>query len=1019
MSTTQKFFEMGTSKAPSKIITKYITDMYSDPLASAVRETVSNALDACLGQPDREVRVWIDNPVFETDDGILHVLDNGKGMSEDDLSTVFSQYGVSNKSKDNNTIGAFGLGAKSPLAYTNIMRVITKQDKSDCLVMDAYRTVDDAFMADIPSIIPNKGMTISHDLDVKSGRVCLDDSGIDGSSCREESFIVNDVISERGYDHGTMVSFPVHYEDLLKAHVIVYTINDILSGTRGFSILDESMRAAYDEYLLNAGHPNEGFYRIKNYDDHDMMNITSYLFCPSNNYCLNSHPLFAIYQSLNDMDAGNPTDSIRNEKIALLVGDYLYYSDGSKMKYPTSLENKPFIASGYRNQSSISLVIEVPSDRLDFLPSRDAIVLNQKLDEIIKKALANLKSAFHDSSFVTDYALFIMRRYHMNFTRTIKMLYSTNVVNFDQDDDILSLEISDTNDMIANLSLNDIRDVTTGGYSIAELMDTPVVGVGIWVRGKAQGMYLSPTDALGQLLVDSYNMGRFHYNDSVTNKYGTSRHKTVSDKIINGCDRPLYHDDEFDEDCDHHDDNFIVTSAIPSGIGVYNITSYILAASTRNIINLMIVDASRVGIKSARMACSNLIEEMYPDQFNDYGTTFEVVFIPPCQEGTPEKIIEIVKNTCDGWGTDRNQYFTSVLKTHKVFEMSVVSADELDSFIAKQKATKKNHNKIDDDIIASEIRKMISNSQCKYYTIDDGIKVQHLRFHQEKEIQNDLSKTAVIIVNQLACFSSHKSQLMLNLMGYQHEIPDYITNVLIVPKRNCNVERADMLCKKGMSVLWVDDDKNMQYPQALIPSDRYVVMNSSRLMYSGDVTSIRDSENLKSAYDQMLSMYNSALTSFSGNYRSYKCHMTMSMMLSFIRTITFGNENCVKSFGDEITNRISNDGMRLSNIGTHHDYNKIKKNDYVINLQDYSFTQLDDDTREYQKEMNDMKSRFCDVLLIWNSYLKQYSVSIDFAEYKSASCFEALSLLGEAWGIKSDIDAYYHGVPIESLMIGR
>lgn len=128
-----------TSKHPSGFDIKYdssieqlavsrLTNMYSNPLAAAIRETVSNALDAAkrAGIAEGSLRGGIDGGVevsiVKEEVGgkkacKLVVKDWGLGMSPSEVEHTFLQYGSSSKSKDGETIGSFGLGAKSPLAY--------------------------------------------------------------------------------------------------------------------------------------------------------------------------------------------------------------------------------------------------------------------------------------------------------------------------------------------------------------------------------------------------------------------------------------------------------------------------------------------------------------------------------------------------------------------------------------------------------------------------------------------------------------------------------------------------------------------------------------------------------------------------------------------------------------------------------------------------------------------------------------------------------------------------------------
>lgn len=93
-------------------ITKSLTDIYQYPLQSAIREVVSNALDAS----DDVVEITLPTSWRPQ----LTVEDHGVGMSRTTVAEIYSQYGSSTKKNDLTSIGAFGAGAKAPLAYTTI-----------------------------------------------------------------------------------------------------------------------------------------------------------------------------------------------------------------------------------------------------------------------------------------------------------------------------------------------------------------------------------------------------------------------------------------------------------------------------------------------------------------------------------------------------------------------------------------------------------------------------------------------------------------------------------------------------------------------------------------------------------------------------------------------------------------------------------------------------------------------------------------------------------------------------------
>ena len=93
-----------------------LAKIYITPLQSAVREYVSNAVDANhkAGQT-HPVTVQLPNEK----DSLLIVRDYGNGLDTFDLATIYANFGVSDKKDNNALIGQFGIGSKSGLAISD------------------------------------------------------------------------------------------------------------------------------------------------------------------------------------------------------------------------------------------------------------------------------------------------------------------------------------------------------------------------------------------------------------------------------------------------------------------------------------------------------------------------------------------------------------------------------------------------------------------------------------------------------------------------------------------------------------------------------------------------------------------------------------------------------------------------------------------------------------------------------------------------------------------------------------
>ena len=102
-------FKISTNGIMIKALT---SRLYSNPVASIVRELASNALDAC---PHTPMQITIPNYL----DPQFTIRDFGPGLSRNQMVEVFCHFGESSKRSDNSQIGGFGLGAKSPFALVH------------------------------------------------------------------------------------------------------------------------------------------------------------------------------------------------------------------------------------------------------------------------------------------------------------------------------------------------------------------------------------------------------------------------------------------------------------------------------------------------------------------------------------------------------------------------------------------------------------------------------------------------------------------------------------------------------------------------------------------------------------------------------------------------------------------------------------------------------------------------------------------------------------------------------------
>lgn len=104
--------------------------LYSDGIGSAIRETASNALDS-------HRKAGVDEPIIvslkPSDSGEYEfsVEDFGIGLDREDVWEIISKYGKSTKRESDEELGLFGLGFKSPLAYTSSFYFVARKDGTE------------------------------------------------------------------------------------------------------------------------------------------------------------------------------------------------------------------------------------------------------------------------------------------------------------------------------------------------------------------------------------------------------------------------------------------------------------------------------------------------------------------------------------------------------------------------------------------------------------------------------------------------------------------------------------------------------------------------------------------------------------------------------------------------------------------------------------------------------------------------------------------------------------------------
>jgi hypothetical protein len=136
-------------------------NLYSNQKLAMVRETLCNSWDAHIeaGLQDKPITVTIDK------DGFLYFRDFGSGIPHSKIGAVYGTYGASTKKTNTNVTGGFGLGCKSPMAYTDSFTVTSYNEGTKTVYLVAKSSVETNGK---PGIVPIVNMpTTESGLEVK------------------------------------------------------------------------------------------------------------------------------------------------------------------------------------------------------------------------------------------------------------------------------------------------------------------------------------------------------------------------------------------------------------------------------------------------------------------------------------------------------------------------------------------------------------------------------------------------------------------------------------------------------------------------------------------------------------------------------------------------------------------------------------------------------------------------------------------------------------------------------------
>lgn len=129
------------------MIIKLLRDkMYKNKIAAVCREVVSNSRDANreAGRSEVPVVVEITNSLgslISDEEMYITFQDNGIGISPERMDNIFLKYGGSTKRDTDEYTGGFGIGAKTPFAYSNEFVIITIVEEKGVRTKYEYQAV--------------------------------------------------------------------------------------------------------------------------------------------------------------------------------------------------------------------------------------------------------------------------------------------------------------------------------------------------------------------------------------------------------------------------------------------------------------------------------------------------------------------------------------------------------------------------------------------------------------------------------------------------------------------------------------------------------------------------------------------------------------------------------------------------------------------------------------------------------------------------------------------------------------
>lgn len=117
--------------ANDKMFSILSSKIYSDKIAAPIRELSCNAYDAHVAAKKKDDPFNVHLPTWE--EMFFAVEDFGPGMDAYEIEELYTTYGYSSKTNSNRFVGCLGLGSKSPFAYTDSFKIVSRKKGKEYL----------------------------------------------------------------------------------------------------------------------------------------------------------------------------------------------------------------------------------------------------------------------------------------------------------------------------------------------------------------------------------------------------------------------------------------------------------------------------------------------------------------------------------------------------------------------------------------------------------------------------------------------------------------------------------------------------------------------------------------------------------------------------------------------------------------------------------------------------------------------------------------------------------------------